>query len=111
MTNFVEVHTLPKCNTQVVLDADVFKASMTMKVWTLVNGVRHKGMGSAVFKKLTNGTWFTVVIEVEHKHRRKGIATIMYNFAEQHADGELRPSDDISDAARAVWAHRGQLVI
>lgn len=46
--------------------------------------------------------------EVHPDHRRKGIGTALYNYAEELAGKPAAPADEHTDAAAAFWQHRKQ---
>jgi GNAT superfamily N-acetyltransferase len=46
--------------------------------------------------------------EVHPDHRRKGIGTALYNYAEELAGRPAAPADEHTDAAEAFWQHRKQ---
>lgn len=46
--------------------------------------------------------------EVHPDHRRKGIGTALYNYAEELAGRPAAPADSHTDAAEAFWQHRKQ---
>jgi hypothetical protein len=59
------------------------------------------------------GRLYPAEVSVHSKHRRKGLATAMYNYATELSGKTVHPSDtnyystsDISDDAKAFWQKR-----
>jgi GNAT superfamily N-acetyltransferase len=44
-------------------------------------------------------------VDVDLKHRRKGLATAMYRHAERHTGTKMIPSSDRTDNGKALWRH------
>lgn len=50
--------------------------------------------------------WITGDVFVEEKHRRKGVATALYDFAEKHTGKPIVPSEKLSEDGAAFWQAR-----
>jgi hypothetical protein len=48
------------------------------------------------------------VVEVNLPFRRMGVATLMYDFAQQRVSGLVLPSGDTNADSQAFWANRPQ---
>jgi len=97
---------LLKKQKQVVFDYTKNPCSLTFNVSIIENKVRTKKVARAVFKMGKHNTWYPHVVEVFHRYKRKGIATLMYDIAQSEIDGTLVPSDEQSEEAKAFWKHR-----
>lgn len=45
-------------------------------------------------------------VEVDKKHRRRGIATALYDLAARVFERPVEPSDNLSEDAKAFWSSR-----
>ena len=97
---------IAKSNKQVVLDYTHTRSHLTVRATEVVNAVRTQRMGRAVFVKQRDGTWTADVVEVNLPFRRMGVATLMYDFAQQRLDGLVVRSNDTNADSQAFWANR-----
>ena len=97
---------IAKSNKHVVLDYTHTRSHLTVRATEVVNAVRTQRMGRAVFVKQRDGTWAADVVEVNLPFRRMGVATLMYDFAQQRLDGWVVRSNDTNADSQAFWANR-----
>ena len=97
---------IAKSNKHVVLDYTHTRSHLTVRATEVVNAVRTQRMGRAVFVKQRDGTWMADVVEVNLPFRRMGVATLMYDFAQQRLDGLVVRSNDTNADSQAFWAQR-----
>ncbi len=97
---------IAKSNKHVVLDYTHTRSHLTVRATEVVNAVRTQRMGRAVFVKQRDGTWAADVVEVNLPFRRMGVATLMYDFAQQRLDGLVVRSNDTNADSQAFWAAR-----
>lgn len=97
---------IAKSNKHVVLDYTHTRSHLTVRATEVVNAVRTQRMGRAVFVKQRDGTWMADVVEVNLPFRRMGVATLMYDFAQQRLDGLVVRSNDTNADSQAFWANR-----
>ncbi len=50
--------------------------------------------------------WVAYGVNVYPEHRRRGVATAMYDYAEELLGVKLRQSTSQTDDGKAFWAHR-----
>jgi hypothetical protein len=97
---------IAKSNKHVVLDYTHTRSHLTVRATEVANAVRTQRMGRAVFVKQRDGTWMADVVEVNLPFRRMGVATLMYDFAQQRLDGLVVRSNDTNADSQAFWANR-----
>ena len=86
------------------LDADLTIEERNTMYFAFLNGV-----GVATASLSDDGTYL-VSVTVEPEYRRKGVATALYRFIEQHIGHPLRPSPTYqSPDARDFWQSRATL--
>lgn len=101
-----QVHHIAKSNKYVVLDYTLTRSHLTVRATEVVGALRTQRMGRAVFVKSRDGNWSCNVVEVNLLFRRMGVATLMYDFAQQRVDGSVVPSNNTNVDSQAFWAKR-----
>ena len=101
-----QVHHIAKSNKYVVLDYTLTRSHLTVRATEVVGALRTQRMGRAVFVKHRDGTWSCDVVEVNLLFRRMGVATMMYDFAQQRVDGSVVRSNNTNADSQAFWAKR-----
>ena len=91
---------------KVVLDYTHTRSHLTLRATEVVNAVRTQRMGRAVFVRQRDHTWVAEVVEVALPFRRMGLATLMYDFAQQQLDGLVVRSNDTNVDSQAFWQAR-----
>ena len=99
---------IAKSNKHVVLDFTHTRSHLTVRATEVANALRTQRMGRAVFVKQRDGNWTADVVEVNLPFRRMGVATLMYDFAQQRVSGLVLPSGDTNADSQAFWANRPQ---
>lgn len=90
----------------VVYDYHAHACSVNFTVHTVKNSVRHRKIGTAVFRYLKDRQWYPHHVQVIEEYQRRGVASAMYDIAQSIVPGQLIPSDEQSTAARLFWQHR-----
>ncbi len=69
--------------------------------------MQGKQIGTAQFEyaKWLSG-WCGNEIEVDKKHRRKGIMTELYNWVEKKVNEKIVPTKTLTKASREFWKNR-----
>ena len=59
-------------------------------------------------RSVDHGNQYIGSVEIEPHHRRRGLATRLYNYAEEMTGEKIIPDPDNSDDAKAFWRSRNQ---
>jgi GNAT superfamily N-acetyltransferase len=69
-------------------------------------GAESGAVAMAELLRLADGSWETLHLEVHPDHRRRGLATLLYDAIEQTLATTLRPSGWLSEDGYAFWRAR-----
>jgi len=89
-----------------ITSAVIFKLEKTKDGHKVTANLGSKVIGSANIRRHPNGQYFGTSLHVDPEHRRRGIATKMYDYVEQQLHTKLKPAFIDSDEGEAFWKAR-----